>query len=213
MGPAGATKDLLVAKTIVFPVPVLEYRYQGSALAAHTHELRVCRGIAFDQTLNLGDAGFTMPDVTGECLLGIWKLKRNLSITPRQFLIFYCSLATVSLAIAGFWTMLGAWTVLPFAGIDLIGVGAAFLMYARHATDYECIVITAEHLIIESALGPRITVVELNPQWVRIGLQNKARPKIEIRSAGKVILVGTYVPVHRRATIAAEMRRCIARLA
>jgi uncharacterized membrane protein len=190
----------------------MEYRYQRSKLAAHAHALRVCRGIALDQTVNVGDAGFTMPDVIGECPLGIWKLKRNCSITPRQFLIFYCSLVIVLLAIAGFWTVLGAWTVLPFAGIDLIGVGTAFLMYARHATDYECIVITAEHLVIESALGPRITVVELNPQWVRIGLQNIARPKIEIRSAGKVILVGTYVPVHRRATIAAEMRRCIARI-
>jgi uncharacterized membrane protein len=154
-----------------------------------------------------------MSDVTETCLRGIWELRRNCSVTPRQFFISYCSLAAISLAVATFSAVLGAWTVLPFAGFELIGVGAAFLTYARHATDYECIVITSEHLLIESALGPRITVVELNSRWVQIGLQDKACPKIEIRSAGTVILVGAYVPIHRRATIAAEMRRYVARLA
>ena len=154
-----------------------------------------------------------MSDMRGQGYPAVWKLKRNCAITPRQFVIFYCSLATVSLSIAGFWSAMGAWTVLPFAGIDLLGVGAAFLVYARHATDYESVVITAEQLIVETALGSRTTVVELNPRWVRIGLQDKVRPKIEIRYAGNVVLLGTHVPVHRRAIIAGEMRRCIAQLA
>jgi uncharacterized membrane protein len=166
-----------------------------------------------DETVNVRDTGLNMSDVTGTCLRGIWKLRRNCSITPRQFFIFYCSLVAISLAVATFSAVLGAWTVLPFAGIELIGVGVAFLTYARHATDYECIAITSEHLLIESALGQRITVVELKSRWAQIGLQDKACPKIEIRSAGNVILVGTYVPIHRRAMIAAEMRRYIAQLA
>ncbi|MGV7247075.1 DUF2244 domain-containing protein [Caballeronia sp. M23-90] len=139
-------------------------------------------------------------------------LKRNCAFTPWQFGVFYCSLATVTLSIAAFWTALGAWTVLPFAGIDLIAVGSAVLVYARHATDYERIVISPEHLIIETALASHLTVVELNPRWIRITLQEKPRPKIEIRSAGQVIIVGTHVPAHRRAGIAAEMRRYIAQL-
>jgi uncharacterized membrane protein len=142
----------------------------------------------------------------------VWMLKRNCAITPRQFGIFYCSIATVLLSIAAFWTVLGVWTVLPFAGIDLIAVGSAFLVYARHATDYERIVISPEHLIIETAQASHITVIELNPRWIRIGLEKNVRPKIEIRSAGQIILVGTHVPVHRRAMIAGEMRRYIARL-
>jgi uncharacterized membrane protein len=154
-----------------------------------------------------------MADAREQCIPAVWMLKRNCAITPWQFGVFYCSLATVSLSIAAFWTAMGAWTVLPFAGIDLVAVGAAFLVYARHATDYERIVITPEHLIIETALASRITVIELNPHWIRIGLQEKPRPKIEIRSAGRVILVGTHVPAHRRAIIAGEMRRYIARLA
>jgi uncharacterized membrane protein len=143
----------------------------------------------------------------------VWMLKRNCAITPKQFGVFYCSLATVSLSIAAFWTALGAWTVLPFAGIDLIAVGSAFLVYARHATDYERIIISPGHLIIETAQASHISVIELNPRWIRIGLEDKPRPKIEIRSAGQVVLVGTHVPVHQRAVIAGEMRRCVARLA
>ncbi|WP_250517652.1 DUF2244 domain-containing protein [Caballeronia sp. INDeC2] len=153
-----------------------------------------------------------MADAKGHDVAAVWLLKRNCAITPKQFGVFYCSLATVSLSIAAFWTALGAWTVLPFAGIDLIAVGSAFLVYARHSTDYERIVISPMFLTVETAQASRITVVTLNPRWVRIGLQEKPRPKIEIRSAGQVILVGIHAPAHRRAAIAAEMRRYIARL-
>lgn len=153
-----------------------------------------------------------MADAVEPGVATVWMLKRNCAITPKQFGIFYCSLATVSLSIAAFWTVLGAWTVLPFAGVDVIAIGGAFLVYARHATDYERIAISPGQLIIETAQASRITVVKLNSQWVRIGLERKPRPKIEIRSAGQVFLVGAHVPVHRRAVIAGEMRRHIARL-
>ena len=35
--------------------------------------------------------------------------------------------------------LVGAWLVLPFTGIELLAVGIAFAIYARHAVDYECV--------------------------------------------------------------------------
>ena len=66
-----------------------------------------------------------------------WLLRRNCSMTPGQLVAFYLSLCAWSFAIAGAFWLRGATLVLPFAGLELLGVGAALLIYARHATDRE----------------------------------------------------------------------------
>jgi uncharacterized membrane protein len=140
-------------------------------------------------------------------------LKRNCALTPRGFIFAYCSIVAIAVLVAGFWTAVGVWIVAPFAALDLLAVGVAFLVYARHAADYERVEITAERLIVESADGVQVSRVELNPLWVRIALEDTPRPKIQIRYAGHIILVGTHVPVQRRTLVASEMRKCLIRLA
>ena len=66
-----------------------------------------------------------------------WRLRRNCSVTPSQLIAFYLMLCTVSLVIGGFFWYQGAPFVLGFAGLELLAVGVAFLVYARHATDRE----------------------------------------------------------------------------
>ncbi|MGE8491057.1 MAG: DUF2244 domain-containing protein, partial [Paraburkholderia nemoris] len=47
-----------------------------------------------------------------EPVLKDWTMKRNCSISPRQFVCFYVSLALFSLAIAFMLVLVGAWLVL-----------------------------------------------------------------------------------------------------
>ncbi|HTR06652.1 MAG TPA: DUF2244 domain-containing protein, partial [Paraburkholderia sp.] len=74
---------------------------------------------------------------SAEPVLQDWTMKRNCSVSPRQFVFFYVSLALVSIAIAVLLLIHGAWLVLPFTGIDLLVAGGAFFVHARHAVDYE----------------------------------------------------------------------------
>ena len=64
-----------------------------------------------------------------------WLLRRNCSMTPAQLVVFYLTLSAWSLAIAGAFWWRGATLVMPFAGIEILAVGAALLVYARHAGD------------------------------------------------------------------------------
>ena len=57
----------------------------------------------------------------------VWVLRRNCSLTPGQLLAIFCSLAGLSLAFAAFWTSQGAWVVLPFAVVECLALGVAFL--------------------------------------------------------------------------------------
>jgi len=96
-----------------------------------------------------------------------WLMKRNCSVSPRQFVGFYLSLALFSLAIATPLFLNGAWLVLPFTGVELAVVGIAFVIYARHAVDYERIRLYQNRLLIEQMNAEVLTQFEFNPRWVR----------------------------------------------
>jgi uncharacterized membrane protein len=59
------------------------------------------------------------------------------AISPAALLAAFGLLATVTLGIGAGFAAVGAWLVLPFAGLETIMLGAAFLVTARRAADYE----------------------------------------------------------------------------
>ncbi|NBV88950.1 MAG: DUF2244 domain-containing protein, partial [Betaproteobacteria bacterium] len=78
-----------------------------------------------------------------------WVLKRNCALTPKQLMKIFASLALASLGMAGFWASQGAWLVLPFAVIEVLALGVAFAVYARHAVDCERVRLDQNALVIE----------------------------------------------------------------
>ena len=78
-----------------------------------------------------------------------WLLKRNCSITPRQLLRFYASLCVLSLGIALMFWAQGATLVMPFAWARRLAMGAALLVYSRHAADSEGIRLQPGRLTVE----------------------------------------------------------------
>jgi uncharacterized membrane protein len=142
-------------------------------------------------------------------VLKVWRLAKNCAISPRQFFLFYCALVVVSLSIAGLCFFLGVWAVLPFACVELLIVGVSFLLYARHAADYDRIELSSARLLIERSNGVHLDQFEFNAHWTRVCLQSTLNPKIEIRYAGQCVLVGSHIPARRRALIVDELRRSL----
>ena len=54
---------------------------------------------------------------------------------------------------------------MPFASIELLAVGAALFVYARHAGDRERVVLQPGRLTVECTLGSRTDHVEFAPAW------------------------------------------------
>lgn len=135
-----------------------------------------------------------------------WLMKRNCSLSPRQVGWFYFSIVCISTAIAVFlaaWH--GAWLVLPFAGLELLGLGIALLAYARHATDYERVSVTDGMLVVETASASRMTRDEFNPCWVRVELGESFRALVVLRSDKRVVRVGCHLDPIRRRKFAQEL--------
>ena len=60
-------------------------------------------------------------------------LKRNCSISPAGLLWVYGLIAAVTLGIAAVFAALGAWVILPFAGVEIVALGVAFAVNGRRA--------------------------------------------------------------------------------
>ncbi|MEO7009500.1 MAG: DUF2244 domain-containing protein [Caldimonas sp.] len=140
-----------------------------------------------------------------------WLLRRNCSLAPRQLLAFYASLCLLSLAIAGLFWLRGATLVMPFAGIELLAVGAALLLYARHAADRESIRLHPGRLIVRRVHGPHVEQVEFAPAWVRVEPESGDRSLIELSGQGRRISVGRFVRPELRRQLADELRWALRR--
>jgi len=140
-----------------------------------------------------------------------WLFKRNCSVSPRQFVAFYVSLALFSLLIASLLVWAGAWLVLPFTGIELLAVGIAFVIYARHAVDYERILLFHDRLLIERMDAETLTQVEFNPRWVRVEPGARPRDPVTLVSRGQSVPVGIHLAQHRRRQFAVELRTWLMR--
>jgi uncharacterized membrane protein len=88
-------------------------------------------------------------------------LKRNCSNSPAGFACACAAAAVAALAIGAGFAAAGAWLVLPFAGLEALLLGAAFVLYARHAADYERIELGPGRLTVEVADAERSARFEL----------------------------------------------------
>ncbi|GBH27618.1 DUF2244 domain-containing protein [Burkholderia vietnamiensis] len=142
----------------------------------------------------------------GEPVIADWLMKRNCSVSPRQFVLFYVSLAGFSLVIAALLMWRGAWLVMPFPGIELLAVGGAVAIYARHAVDYERIRLFPHRLVIERMDAERLTQIEFNPRWVRVEPGATPRDPIRLVSRGQTVVIGQHLAQYKRAQFADELR-------
>jgi uncharacterized membrane protein len=141
----------------------------------------------------------------------LWLLKRNCSATPRQMMGFYASLCGLSLAIGTFFWMQGAKLVMPFAWLEIVAIGTALLVYARHATDNERIRLQPGRLTVEHAFGRHVERVEFAPAWVRIEPEHGDHSLIELSGQGQTIAVGRFVRPELRRQLADELRWALRR--
>ena len=140
-----------------------------------------------------------------------WLLKRNCSIAPRQLLATFVAISLLTLTIAMVFWLHGAVLVLPFAGAELLAVGAAMLLYARHAADFESIDLRPGRLTVEHTCGSRVRRAEFQPAWVRIEPEHGERSLIELSGQGQRIAVGRYVRPELRRQLADELRSALRR--
>ena len=54
-------------------------------------------------------------------------------MSPAGLAVAFAALAAITLAIGAGFAMVGAWLVLPFAGLETLALVVAYIVYARRA--------------------------------------------------------------------------------
>lgn len=75
---------------------------------------------------------------------------------------------------------IGAWMVLPFAGLELVLVVLAFVVVLRHSGDYEKITFVEDHIEIEQSVLGKIKHVRFQRYWTRITLREGGNGKTSL---------------------------------
>ncbi len=140
-----------------------------------------------------------------------WLLKRNCSITPRQLMAFFASLCAVSLGIAGFFFWQGAPFVLFFAGLELLVLGTALLVFARHAGDRETLTLAGQSLRVEQLFGSRLACTEFTAEWLSVEPAAGQGSLVQLSGEGRSVCVGRFVRPELRPALARELRRALRR--
>ena len=133
----------------------------------------------------------------------LWRLKRRSSISPAQLGWLYLSLCLACLGMAGFLASQNATAVMTFA---LLAVGTAFVIYSRHASDAEKIVLQGGQLVIELETAGRTQRAAFNRNRVRVEPGTEDSSLIQVSGQGQLVQVGRHMRPELRPLLAREIR-------
>jgi uncharacterized membrane protein len=139
-----------------------------------------------------------------------WVLRRNCSVSPAQLAAVLGTLSALSLLVAGFFWLQGAVLVLPFAVLELLALGGAFLVHARHAADGERISLLGDRLVVEVESAGRVHRSEFSADWVRVE-PRRGHALVEVVEGGRSVQVGRHIRSDLRPLLAMEIRRALQR--
>jgi len=131
-------------------------------------------------------------------------LKRNCSLSPAGLAGVFVALAAGVLAIGVAFAVAGAWLVLPFAGLEIAALIAAYLAYARRAADYERIELAAGRLTVEVTEAQKISRYEMEVRRARVCLEED---EVVLHGAGEELQLGRHLDAARRAEFAAQLQK------
>jgi len=132
--------------------------------------------------------------------------RRNNSLSSGGRLLVFALIFIVPVGIAAAFAVLGAWLILPFAGLEMLVLYLAFRDVERHAADYERIAIDGDRVKVESCEAGNRRHHEFSRHWARLVVDGGGN-RLALRSHGRELEIGRFVSAERRLEIARELER------
>jgi len=136
-------------------------------------------------------------------------LRRNVSISPRQLVAAYLLLCSVSLLVAGGFWWHGVGLVVMFTGIELVAVGVALLVVARHAGDRETVLLSGREVTVEQHVVPGVERMSFRAELLRVEPAAEDGSLVELSGEGRSVRIGRHVRPELRVELAKELRRAL----
>ena len=139
----------------------------------------------------------------------------NASLSARQAVLFMGWMCTVSLAIGGFFALRGFWPILPFAGLELVALGAALVVSLRRNRYREVVSFDDAAIRVEVGevgRGAGLTV-QLERAATRVLLEpgpyRTSPTRLLLSCQGQQLELGRCLTDEERSRLAARLRELI----
>lgn len=139
----------------------------------------------------------------------------NASASTEGVLKLLISLVVLSGLIAFAFMHIGAWMVLPFAGLELVLVVLAFVLVMRHRGDYEKITFAEDHVEIEQHVLGKTKHIRFQRYWTRITLREgeSGKTSLWIGSHNQEVEFGRDIMDNaQREELASHLKRTLLKL-
>ena len=134
-----------------------------------------------------------------DCLV----VRPNCSASWRTAKLFFAAMCGASLTVAIGFTFMGYWPILPFAGLELIALGAAFYLCQTRAEMVEVISRQGDRVAVEKGRGQPTERWDFDRHWVQVALLRSriaGHPsQLVLRSHGRQVPVGEFLREDERA--------------
>jgi uncharacterized membrane protein len=131
-------------------------------------------------------------------------LKRNCSISPTGLACVFAALAVAVVAIGVGFAIAGAWLILPFAGLEVLLLAGAFILQARHATDFERIELNRRRLRVDIVEAERLASYEFDATRARVAMEHD---RLTVCDGERELELGRHLDGDSRSAFAAELKR------
>lgn len=140
------------------------------------------------------------------------ELAPRCSLTTRGAWLFWVSAAIAPVGLGIFLATQGFWPILPFAGLELIGLGIALHLSMRRRLQLESLSITSAAITIESTIGQIRRKIIFSRHWTRVKLHAPLRQcpsRLTLESHGRVCEVGRFLTEAERCGLAARLQQLV----
>jgi|APFre7841882590_1041340.scaffolds.fasta_scaffold76487_2 uncharacterized membrane protein len=141
----------------------------------------------------------------------------NNSLSLKDGIKLLAAMAIVTLVIGLGFTHIGAWMVLPFAGLELLAFACAFYYVYLHAGDYESIAIEEDKVIVEKRSYRKSSITVFQRYWTQVNVRDvvscqgvNGKSALFIGSHGKEVEFGKHlIDDEQRVALARELKQKI----
>ena len=140
----------------------------------------------------------------------------NCSLSVRGAVMFFGSLCFISFSVAGMLAIQGFWPVLPFAGLEMLGLGWALKVSLGRRFHRQTIIVTEDQVSIESRDKVDTSQVVFPRHWAQVKLRRPASrlhpSRLVIESHGRQCEVGSFLTEAERRGLALRLQRLVGRI-
>ena len=132
-------------------------------------------------------------------------IQRSLDVAGRRWVLGLMCATTLGVAAGA--AALGAWPVMPFAGLEVALLAFAFRVLRRHDADFERIEVGSHEVQLEVREASRLTRFVAHRPWVRVVVREEGRRcMLDLAYAGRAVPLGRLLSDEGRRQLAEVLR-------